>query len=97
MAFVFDASIAARWLPPDERADIADALAMRMQLGDALAPDLFWHETRSLMVTAVRRNRIPEAALYSRSNGWRPFRCETPAKRCADRGSARDPARPFGL
>jgi predicted nucleic acid-binding protein len=64
MAFVVDASIAAGWLLPDERTEIADALAMRMQSEDALAPDLFWHEIRSLMVTAARRNRIPEAALY---------------------------------
>jgi len=64
MAFVVDASIAAGWLLPDERTDIADALALRMQSEDAFAPDLFWHEVRSLLVTATRRNRISEAAVY---------------------------------
>jgi predicted nucleic acid-binding protein len=64
MAFIVDASIAAGWLLPDEKTDIADALALRMQSEDAVAPDLFWHEVRSLLVTAVRRNRISEAAVY---------------------------------
>jgi len=64
MAFVVDASVAAGWLLPDERTEIADVLAMRMQAEDAIAPDLFWHEARSLLVTALRRNRINEAAVY---------------------------------
>ena len=64
MAFIVDASVAAGWLLPDERTEIADALAMRMQTENAVAPDLFWHEARSLLVTAVRRTRIPEAAVY---------------------------------
>jgi predicted nucleic acid-binding protein len=64
MAFVIDASVAAGWLLPDERSDIADALAFRMQSEDAIAPDLFWHEARSLLVTALRRGRITEAAVY---------------------------------
>jgi len=64
MAFVVDASVAAGWLLPDEKTDIADALALRMQSEDALAPDLFFHEARSLLVTALRRGRIVEAAVY---------------------------------
>jgi predicted nucleic acid-binding protein len=64
MAFVVDASVAAGWLLPDEKTEIADALALRMQAEDGVAPDLFWHEARSLLVTAVRRKRIPEAAVY---------------------------------
>ena len=64
MAFIIDASVAAGWLLPDEKTEIADALAFRMQSEDALAPDLFWHEARSLLVTALRRNRIVEAAVY---------------------------------
>ncbi len=64
MAFVVDASVAAGWLLPDERTEIADALAMRMQAEDAIAPDLFWHEARSLLVTALRRRRISEAGVY---------------------------------
>jgi predicted nucleic acid-binding protein len=64
MAFIVDASVAAGWLLPDEQTDIADALALRLKSEDALAPDLFWHEARSLLVTALRRNRINEAAVY---------------------------------
>jgi predicted nucleic acid-binding protein len=64
MAFVVDASVVAGWLLPDERTDVADALALRLRSEDALAPDLFWHEARSLLVTALKRNRINEAAVY---------------------------------
>ncbi len=64
MAFIVDASVAAGWLLPDERTEIADALALRLKSEDAIAPDLFWHETRSLLVTALRRNRIVEAGVY---------------------------------
>lgn len=64
MPFVVDASVAAGWLLPDERNDAADLLAFRLEAEDALAPDLFWHETRSLLVTAFRRNRITEATVY---------------------------------
>lgn len=64
MAFVVYASVAAGWLLPDEKTEIADALAFRMQEEDAIGPDLFWHEARSLLVTGLRRNRISEAAVY---------------------------------
>jgi predicted nucleic acid-binding protein len=64
MAFVVDASVAAGWLLPDEPTDIADVFAFRMQSDDALAPDLFWHEALSLLLTALRRARIPETAVY---------------------------------
>ena len=64
MAFVVDASVTAGWFLPDERTDIADAIALRMQSEDAMAPDLFWHEALSLLLTALRRGRIPETAVY---------------------------------
>jgi len=64
MAFVVDASVAAGWFLPDEPTDIADILALRMQQDNALAPDLFWHEALSLLLTALRRGRIPETAVY---------------------------------
>ncbi len=64
MAFVIDISVAAGWLLPDERTEVADALAFRLQSEDAFAPDLFWHEARNLLVTALRRGRINEAAIY---------------------------------
>lgn len=64
MAFIIDASVAAGWLLPDEQTEIADALALRLKSEDALAPDLFWHEARSLLVTALRRDRINKSAVY---------------------------------
>ena len=64
MAFVVDASVAAGWFLPDEPTDIADILALRMQQDDTLAPDLFWREALSLLLTALRRGRIPETAVY---------------------------------
>jgi predicted nucleic acid-binding protein len=48
----------------DERTDIADALAFRMQVEGALAPDLFWREAGSLLIMALRRGRITEAGIY---------------------------------
>ena len=64
MAFVVDASVAGGWLLPDERTERSDALALRMQSEDAIAPDLFWHEACSLLLNALRRGRIPEAAVF---------------------------------
>jgi predicted nucleic acid-binding protein len=64
MVFVVDASVVAGWFLPDERTETSDALALRMQSEDAIVPDLFWHEARSLLLAALRRGRIPEAAVY---------------------------------
>jgi predicted nucleic acid-binding protein len=64
MAFIVDASVAAGCLLPDEKTEIADALALRMQAEDAVAPDLCWHEARSLLVTALRRKRIAETTVF---------------------------------
>jgi predicted nucleic acid-binding protein len=64
MVFVVDASVAAGWFLPDERTENSDALALRMQSEEGIAPDLFWHEARSLLLAAPRRGWIPEAAVY---------------------------------
>jgi predicted nucleic acid-binding protein len=64
MPFVLDASIAARWLLPDERTAAIDSLAFQLETEDALAPDLFWHEMRNLLITAFKRNRISEAEVF---------------------------------
>ncbi len=68
MPFIVDASVAAGWFLPDERTDATDLLAFQLEGEDALAPDLFWHETRSLLITAFRRNRISEATVYMSLN-----------------------------
>ena len=60
MAFVTDASIAAAWLLPDERAALADRALDRLADETACVPDLFWHELRNLLLTAERRGRIDE-------------------------------------
>jgi len=64
MVFLVDASVVAGWFLPDERTGTSDAPALRMVSEDAIAPDLFWHEARSLLLAALRRGRIPEAAVY---------------------------------
>jgi predicted nucleic acid-binding protein len=63
MPFVVDASIVGAWLLPGERAPETDALLQRTAAEDALAPDLLWHELRSVIVGAIRRGRIAEADL----------------------------------
>ena len=58
MAFVVDASVVGAWLLPDETNALAERAMARLQDEDALAPDLLWHEVRSLLLTAARRHRI---------------------------------------
>ncbi len=58
MPFVVDASLLAAWLLPDEASEEAEALFVRLGEDHALAPDLLWHETRSLLLNAVRRKRV---------------------------------------
>lgn len=60
MSFVIDASMLAAWLLPDEKAPETDALLDRSAEDRAIAPDLLWHEIRSVVLTAVRRGRVPE-------------------------------------
>jgi predicted nucleic acid-binding protein len=58
MAFVVDASVVGAWLLPDEDNPLAEIVMARMEEEDALAPDLLWHEVRSILLTAARRGRI---------------------------------------
>ena len=58
MTFVIDASIAAAWLLPDERAALAETAVERFTDETASVPDLFWHELRNILISAERRGRI---------------------------------------
>jgi predicted nucleic acid-binding protein len=56
--FVADASVICTWVLPDESHPIADATFARLRTDQALAPDLFWYEIRSVLIIAFRRKRI---------------------------------------
>ena len=58
MAFVPDASLAARWVLPDEESALADLALDRLVTETAMVPGLFWHEMRNLLLSAERRGRI---------------------------------------
>ena len=58
MAFVPDASVAAAWVLPDEEAVVANLALDRLVEEAAKVPGLFWHELRTLLLTAERRGRI---------------------------------------
>ena len=59
MEFVVDASMAAAWILPDERAAATDAVMDRLGRDACRAPSLFWHEMRNLLLGAERRSRLP--------------------------------------
>lgn len=59
-SIVVDASFAAAWFLPDENCAAADAVAARFAIDRILVPDLFHHELRSLLLTALRRRRLSE-------------------------------------
>jgi len=65
MTFVVDTSIAGAWLMPDERSAAATPLGRRVLAEGAVAPDLFRHEVRNLLVMAVQRRRMPEDLLWA--------------------------------
>ena len=59
MAIVIDASIAIAWCVRDRPGvAYADAAIDRYGLEGILAPDLFWHEVRSVLLAGERRGRI---------------------------------------
>lgn len=62
MAIVVDASISASWFLPDEASPHAKQWAIDVLDGTTLAPDLYWHELRNLLVMALRRNRLDKPA-----------------------------------
>jgi predicted nucleic acid-binding protein len=57
MNFVLDASLIAAWLLPEEHSAAAEELIRRLT-GMSPVPSLFWHEARSVLLTAERRGRI---------------------------------------
>ncbi len=61
MVFVIDASVALVWFLPDEESSVADSVLARVDAGSAIAPDLFWHEMRNVLMIAWRRQRLPRA------------------------------------
>lgn len=58
MPFVVDASVAACWLLPDERADAAALAYARFPDDTAVVPTLWWFEMRNIFVVNERRGRI---------------------------------------
>ena len=62
MAIVVDASISASWFLPDEATPEAKQWAIEVLDGTTIAPDLYWHEVRNLLVMALRRNRLDQPA-----------------------------------
>lgn len=58
MAFVIDASIVAAGVLPDESSPLADAALDAAPVDHPLAPALFWHEVRSVLLNAERRRRL---------------------------------------
>lgn len=61
MTIVVDASIAAAWLLPDEGDDTTDRVLQQVQTSGGVAPSIFRHEIRSIMLLAERRKRITAA------------------------------------
>jgi predicted nucleic acid-binding protein len=62
MAIVVDASISASWFLPDEATPQARQWAIKVLDGTTIAPGLYWHEMRNLLVMALRRNRLDQPA-----------------------------------
>ena len=59
MAIVIDASVAIAWCLRDrEGTPYSDAAVARIADEVAIVPDLFWHEIRSVLLVAERKNRI---------------------------------------
>lgn len=56
--FVVDASVACGWVLPDEASIVGNTAYTRLQTHKALAPDLFWHEARNVLMMTYRRKRI---------------------------------------
>jgi predicted nucleic acid-binding protein len=62
MAIVVDASISASWFLPDEATPQAKQWAIKVLDGTTIAPGLYWHEMRNLLVMALRRKRLDKSA-----------------------------------
>ena len=58
MAVVIDASIAAAWCFPDERAQAAERVLDILPQTGGVVPGLFRHEIRNILIVTERRGRI---------------------------------------
>ena len=59
MAIVIDASVAiAKRLRDQDGTPFADAVVERVAVEEAVVPDLFWHEVRSVLLREERNGRI---------------------------------------
>lgn len=73
-AFVVDASVAATWFLPDEQSDLAEAALNIVTRSSALAPDLFLHELRSILVISEKRGRITVDDIHTSLTRFRQLR-----------------------
>ena len=63
MAIVIDASVAIAWrLRDQDGTPFADAVVERITVEEAIVPDLFWHEVRSVLLREERNRRIEAGA-----------------------------------
>ena len=63
MAIVIDASVAiAKRLRDQDGTPFADAVVERIAVEEAVVPDLFWHEVRSVLLREERNGRIEMGA-----------------------------------
>ena len=63
MAIVVDASVAIAWrLRDQDGTPFADAVVERIAVEEAVVPDLFWHEVRSVLLREERNRRIEVGA-----------------------------------
>ena len=61
MTIVVDASMAAAWLLPDERDAATDGVLSMLGTSYGLAPSIFRHEVRNILLLSERRKRITAA------------------------------------
>lgn len=61
--WVIDSSVALALVLPDERSDRAEALLRGGRRPSLIVPSLWLYETSNALVAAVRRRRLPEAAI----------------------------------
>ncbi len=55
---MIDASVAAKWLLPDEHSKAADAALLRVSRDGAIVPAIFVYEIENILIVAERRRRI---------------------------------------
>jgi predicted nucleic acid-binding protein len=60
MKYILDASVALKWVLPEDESDIADKLRdeFRQRVHDLLSPDIFWAEVGHALARAERRGII---------------------------------------